>query len=280
MNANPIRSALFAALLAALPAPAGAAELEAVRLGVHQSFTRIVADFDSPPASAVAHMDGHTAVLRLEGVSGAEGVALPRARGGLIGGPMSAQREGDALLLRVPLKAAAQAKTYRFSPDSYGGHRVVLDLHGPGGGGHGGHAMAKEALKGKDAARRDAALALSRGDAAKACAILSKNFPAGSWDLEAMLMEGQCLAQQGLIKDARGLYEQMLAFDPTLERVKIEMKALPSEAEILSQKMLETQAKAQQRGAPAPGHLPVDNARVNDHAPTPHPADDHAPEHH
>ncbi|MCP5433332.1 MAG: DUF560 domain-containing protein [Alphaproteobacteria bacterium] len=134
----------------------------------------------------------------------------------------------SAARLVIETRAPARFKSFVLTPDSDGGHRLVVDVFpaeepAP--------PKAEAAAAGTDdaldAARMEISQALAAGDPRRACALAEERFPDGTWDLEAMFLEAQCRTELGEIEEARALYQRMLAFDPGLERVELELEALP-----------------------------------------------------
>ncbi len=56
--------------------------------------------------------------------------------------------------------------------------------------------------------------AFVEGRAEDACQILEKHFPAGSWDIDALVLKGHCQTSLGDFQKAEEIYSQVLAFSP------------------------------------------------------------------
>lgn len=60
------------------------------------------------------------------------------------------------------------------------------------------------------AARRS----LAAGQPGEACKVLQLNYPKGTWNIEAMVLQGACLSALGKLVDANTLYTEVLSFEP------------------------------------------------------------------
>lgn len=60
------------------------------------------------------------------------------------------------------------------------------------------------------AARRS----LAQGQPGDACKVLQVNYPKGTWNIEAMVLQGACLSALGKLVDANTLYTEVLSFEP------------------------------------------------------------------
>lgn len=55
---------------------------------------------------------------------------------------------------------------------------------------------------------------LAQGSANEACKVLQVNYPKGTWNLDAMLLQGECLRAIGNLADANTLYTEILSYEP------------------------------------------------------------------
>jgi hypothetical protein len=60
------------------------------------------------------------------------------------------------------------------------------------------------------AARRS----LAQGMPGEACKVLQLNYPKGTWNIEAMSLQGSCLSELGKFVEASTLYTEILSFEP------------------------------------------------------------------
>ncbi|NWG45664.1 MAG: hypothetical protein HXY25_03840, partial [Alphaproteobacteria bacterium] len=175
-------------------------------------------------SSAGAPADGGFA-LALPGLSQPEGaIDRPAWVSGLAGARIETHAEGSRLILETA--PAVRFNAFALTPDEDGGHRVVIDMTGLATDAAAAPAAAPSASA-DDLPLANASRALAAGDATGACRIVQASFPPGSWNLDAMFIEAQCRTDTGDIDGARSVYERMLAFDPSLERVETELAALP-----------------------------------------------------
>lgn len=55
---------------------------------------------------------------------------------------------------------------------------------------------------------------MTQGSPGEACKVLQVNFPKGTWNIDAMLLQGECLRALGNLTDANTLYTEVLSYEP------------------------------------------------------------------
>lgn len=55
---------------------------------------------------------------------------------------------------------------------------------------------------------------MARGAPEEACKVLQVNFPKGTWNIEAMVLQGECLRALGNLTEANILYTEVLSYEP------------------------------------------------------------------
>lgn len=76
------------------------------------------------------------------------------------------------------------------------------------------------------AARRS----LAQGQPGDACKVLQVNYPKGTWNIEAMVLQGACLSALGKLVDANTLYTEVLSFDPKNVDARLGLATAQAEA--------------------------------------------------
>lgn len=98
---------------------------------------------------------------------------------------------------------------------------VETDPHSPEGENQQDHGLIK--ARAIEDPLKEAERLMDKGRNDAACALLKDTFPAGSWNLPAMMMQGDCLARLGHSDQAATLYADILTFDPTITPARIRL---------------------------------------------------------
>ncbi len=284
-----ITALLGASLMVATPSYG--AELTKIRSGVHKGFVRVVFDTSGPVTNPALSVHGTSVILSIRDlrVDNPIDKTFSTTHAPLTG-ISGKSAEGENTELVFELNEPMTARVEQYTPDSYGGHRIVVDLrkqktsvvdmgmthekpapapmvdpvvepvvehvvsHHEEAAKDDMHAMESPTLEshdtphaapnasydthapepktetmvgvGTDAALNAARESMAIGDAARACAIISENFPTGTWNLEAMALEGRCLTDQGKALSAKETYEQIVTFDPEHYEARVALAGL------------------------------------------------------
>lgn len=120
---------LFSLTLAAavaVPLPALAANLEKIRAAKHEKFVRIVFDLDAA-AKATVLTQGGALTLEIEGLQ-TSGKAKSYSNMGRVQGLEITAKGDTKAQVSFDLSGAVRPRIFTYTPDHYGGHRIVLDL--------------------------------------------------------------------------------------------------------------------------------------------------------
>lgn len=132
---------IFALLGAVTLSPAQSAELEHVAVGVHMDYVRLVFHLDEPAGYEQLDMVENSARYVLDGVNAsaevlANNIAQLNDKHEPVDG-LSFEQFDDGLLVVINFEDGGQArpqiKNFTLTPDSYGGHRIVMDVLKKGG---------------------------------------------------------------------------------------------------------------------------------------------------
>lgn len=251
---HPFRSiCVVASLLAFLVTGAQAATLEKVRRAKHGDFVRVVFDTSGPveytEIKALDHAVGFK-ILGIETVS--QNIALQKSFAPLEAISLLPALDGS---IEVVMKTDAKLRPrfYRYTPDFYGGHRLVVDLwsgvvtddphlakstnthetpvqaasvpaHSEDAADA--HLIAPEAETelaspipadlppSQNMALQAAWSSFNHGKYRETCATIEKNFPKGSWQLDAMLLHARCLVKLDKFAESEIIYDQVITLEP------------------------------------------------------------------
>lgn len=121
-----------AASLAFLAGAAAASEIEDIRVGQHKGYVRVVLDLSGPVTFAT---DGHD-TLKISGLTAGNTVVNADPKQAPLQ-KVIITPEGEGASLRFDASAELGVEAFVLTPDTYGGHRLVVDLKPLPGGNHG-----------------------------------------------------------------------------------------------------------------------------------------------
>ncbi len=127
------RVLIIALLLTWLAAPAGAGEVENVRVWAGPDKTRVVLDLDAQVDYRLFTLDApHRLVVDIDAARMNATPTLDPDHSGVVQGVRHGVREGDDLRVVLDLADAARTKSFLLEPTGQYGHRLVLDLYPDG----------------------------------------------------------------------------------------------------------------------------------------------------
>lgn len=302
---NPIKKAglgvlVVAALITLLPLQqamatsslvlAATASLEKIRVADHERYQRVV--IDTSEAVTFKVIEGEAAlVLTLNGIA-SEGRTWTYTDLGQVKGIKLTSLSDTSVQITFDLTGAVRPRISAYTPDSYGGHRIVIDLWPARANVAAKAPRVSETVPAVAELKPEAELAeaaeaeadevpglreiqawptlvdevattltpreamtpfperpapehsvetilgkkpdaggimnavvttdplaaarerMTRGAPEEACKVLQTNFPRGTWNIEAMVLEGACLRALGNLTEANTLYTEVLSFQP------------------------------------------------------------------
>lgn len=123
----------IALLLTWLAAPAGAGEVENVRVWAGPDKTRVVLDLDAQVDYRLFTLDSpHRLVVDIDAARMSATPTLDPEHSGVVQGVRHGVRDGDDLRVVLDLADAARTKSFLLEPTGRYGHRLVLDLYPDG----------------------------------------------------------------------------------------------------------------------------------------------------
>ncbi len=242
-------------LALAVSAGAQGAALERVVVGVHPGFTRIVFHLDEATPYSVAWGADGAPVILLQGL-GADGAAPAAPSFTQEAAPLtgiSYRPAADGLEAVLGVNGPVSAKDFALTPDSYGGHRVVIDLESSG---LASAKVAPEPENNQQAPETPAVIALAPEpepepepsvaqampgpkapltpsvsaaypdpvkDESPVCATYTKALDENQWDMDALITYGACLSNSGALSQAAAAFERILSFDPDFHRARLNL---------------------------------------------------------
>lgn len=119
----------LALLLTAIAAPAGAGEVQNVRIWAGPDKTRVVLDLDAQVDYRLFSLDDpHRLVVDIDGTKMTGTPELDPDHAGVVQGVRHGIRDGNDLRVVLDLDAEARAQSFLLEPTGRYGHRLVLDL--------------------------------------------------------------------------------------------------------------------------------------------------------
>lgn len=257
-----------------------AATLDKIRHAKHGDFVRVVFDTSGAVEYTATETHNHAVSFKILGIETvSRNVALQKSFAPLEAISMVPAADGS---IEVVLKTGVKMRPrfYRYTPDFYGGHRLVVDLwsgavtHDPhiaqtadaheapaidrvtspvhlaelkdplpsssatshevthepvhSAPAHSApatdaHGVAQAELASpipadlppnQNMALQAAWSSFNHGKFREACATLEKNFPKGSWQLDAMLLHAQCLLKLHKFAESKLIYDQVTTLEP------------------------------------------------------------------
>ncbi|MBY6203981.1 N-acetylmuramoyl-L-alanine amidase [Halomonas denitrificans] len=124
------RVLIIALLLTWMAAPAGAGEVENVRVWAGPDKTRVVLDLDAQVDYRLFTLDApHRLVVDIDAARMSATPALDPEHSGVVEGVRHGVRNGNDLRVVLDLADAARTKSFLLEPTGQYGHRLVLDLY-------------------------------------------------------------------------------------------------------------------------------------------------------
>lgn len=127
------RILIIALLLTWLAAPAGAGEIENVRVWAGPDKTRVVLDLDAQVDYRLFTLDSpHRLVVDIDAARMSATPSLDPEHSGVVRGVRHGVRDGHDLRVVLDLADAARTQSFLLEPTGQYGHRLVLDLYPEG----------------------------------------------------------------------------------------------------------------------------------------------------
>ncbi len=239
-------------LALALNAGAHGATLERVVVGVHPGFTRIVFHLDDATPYALEWQANGAPMVLLQGIELEDSAPTSRLTENAV--PLtgiSYRPAADGLEALLAIDGPVRAKDFALPPDSYGGHRVVIDVERSGAPSAEAalevqaeleppetpdpvalapeSPLVQEALS-KPKAPLTASVSAAYPDPVKdespVCATYTEVLDENQWDMDALITYGSCLSNSGALPQAAETFERILTFDPDFHRARLSLASV------------------------------------------------------
>ena len=222
-----------------------AAEINKISIGQHDAYTRLVVRLDDASDYSVDQSNPNQARLVLQNVE----TPGPEMRLNADHAPLSSlQYEGgqNGLALNIAFQSVKEVKSFALPPDANGGHRIVLDfVLGEPKQVENAPVVKRESLPPVAAVALEAPLPEETTPAqvepdtpepiiafdptvtgaipkpVDPCFKTTHQLEKDSWDLLALVNHGVCLEENGKLSEARGTFERVLTFDPSIHGARL-----------------------------------------------------------
>ena len=237
--------------------PLQAAEINKISIGQHSTYTRLVVRLDEASSYSVDRSNTQQARLTLKDVAAA-GPDMPLNADHAPLSSLSYETTQNGVALDIAFQSVKEIKSFDLPPDENGGHRIVLDfiLGEPSQASSQDMAVTREALPPVAAAPLPPTLAPTiesppetmrttvppteevpdsntpivafdptvTGSIPKSvdpCFKTTRQLEKDSWDLLVLVNHGVCLEENGKLSEARGTFERVLTFDPSIHGARL-----------------------------------------------------------
>jgi len=221
-----------------------AAEINRISIGQHDTYTRLVVRLNDASDYSVDQSNPNQARLLLQDVA-APGPEMTLNADHAPLSSLDYESSADGVALNIAFKSVKEVKSFALPPDDNGGHRIVLDFVL----GDSQQAAVEPEVKRKalppiaaapaqpllkeldpvetaqdpvmPAVAFDPTVTGAIPKAVDPCFKTSRQLEQDSWDLLALVNHGVCLEENGKLSEARGTFERVLTFDPSIHGARL-----------------------------------------------------------
>ena len=222
-----------------------AAEINRISIGQHDTYTRLVVRLNDASNYSVDQSSPNQVRLLLQDVE----AAGPQMTLNADHAPLASldyENAADGVALNIAFQSVKELKSFSLPPDENGGHRIVLDfVLGNTKQTAVEPSVKREALPPVAAVLPEAPAARTPAPAqditapaepnvtfdptvtgaipkpVDPCFKTKRQLEKDSWDLLALVNHGVCLEENGKLSEARGTFERVLTFDPSIHGARL-----------------------------------------------------------
>jgi len=220
-----------------------AAEINRISIGQHETYTRLVVRLNDASDYSVDQSNPNQTRLLLQDVEAA-GPDMTLSGDHAPLSSLDYESAADGIALNIAFQSVKEVKSFALPPDENGGHRIVLDFVRGNPEQAGMEPTVKQeplppvasvpppAIETNEpvavapepdipAVTFDPTVTGAIPKPVDPCFKTTRQLESDAWDLLALVNHGVCLEENGKLSEARGTFERVLTFDPSIHGARL-----------------------------------------------------------